>query len=201
MADFKILGPSNFVSQRWKNGQGTTTELIKETISGSKDFSWRISMADVTTDGPFSTFENYNRTLLLLKGNGITLEFKSKRTDTLNKLLDSASFAGEDPTYATLHNGSITDFNVITHREYCSAKTHVASDNKNSLLCIEGDVILVYALSELKVEIGIEQVVHLETGHLLHVKNSNIQIRDHQNFCYIGIEIHYKSLLKNDETT
>jgi environmental stress-induced protein Ves len=194
MLNYQILNPKSFISQRWKNGQGTTIELLKESFSTSEEFHWRISMADVTTDGSFSNFENYDRTLLILKGDGITLEFKSKPPAILNNILDSTSFAGEDPTYATLHSGPITDFNIITHRDYCSAKIHVPTDDKDAEHCMEGDVILVYALNELKVEINLEQIAHVDKGHLLYAKNSKLRIHDRQNFSYIGIEIDYKSL-------
>lgn len=194
MSNHQILNPKSFISQRWKNGQGTTIELLKEVISSSEAFRWRISMADVTTDGSFSTFENYDRTLILLKGKGITLDFKSKSPAMLNNLLDSTSFAGEDPTFATLHNGPITDLNVITHRESCSAKIHVATDDNDAAHYIEGDVILIYALNRLKVEINLEEMVHVDIGHLLYAQNSKLRIHDRQKFSYIGIEIDYKNL-------
>ena len=41
----------------WKNGGGTTAEVAAfPEGSNFETFGWRISMADVTSDGPFSSF-------------------------------------------------------------------------------------------------------------------------------------------------
>lgn len=40
---------------------------------GEADFEWRISMADVTTSGPFSLFPNKQRIISVLDGQGMVL--------------------------------------------------------------------------------------------------------------------------------
>ena len=41
----------------WKNGGGTTREVLKSPASATIDtFNWRISLAAVATSGPFSLF-------------------------------------------------------------------------------------------------------------------------------------------------
>ncbi len=40
----------------WKNGGGSTLELLQEPAADG-GFHWRLSIADVATPGPFSTFE------------------------------------------------------------------------------------------------------------------------------------------------
>ncbi|MBM7325185.1 HutD family protein, partial [Agrobacterium sp. S2] len=47
----------------WKNGGGVTTEIIVHPAKASMaDFDWRISMANVAQDGPFSIFPGVDRT-------------------------------------------------------------------------------------------------------------------------------------------
>ena len=70
------LGPDDYRTMPWKNGAGSTTELVIEppgaTLAGG--FHWRVSMATVAESGPFSSFPGYDRTLLLLEGQGLELE-------------------------------------------------------------------------------------------------------------------------------
>lgn len=59
---------------RWKNGGGSTTEIAIEPANASlEDFDWRISMAVVASDGPFSSFPGIDRTLTVIQGNGLIL--------------------------------------------------------------------------------------------------------------------------------
>ena len=73
MKPFKIYSPEDFQTLPWRNGLGSTVELISEILEGHEAFSWRLSIASVANDGPFSDFSGYDRTLLLLEGAGITL--------------------------------------------------------------------------------------------------------------------------------
>src|SRR3546814_10305481 len=48
----------------WKNGGGSTTEVaVAPDGAGLDEFDWRISMAVVGADGPFSGFPGVDRTL------------------------------------------------------------------------------------------------------------------------------------------
>jgi len=107
----------------WRNGLGTTTELAREdTESG---FLWRLSRADVTTDGPFSNFPGIDRILLLLSGAGLKLAF-SNRALTLNEPYASAEFAGDEPVICTLIDGPCQDFNIMVNRARAAAKVTIA---------------------------------------------------------------------------
>ncbi|MEH0072431.1 HutD family protein [Pannonibacter sp. Pt2-lr] len=60
----------------WKNGGGITHELaVFPETAGLEDFGWRLSMAEVASDGPFSAFTGIHRTLALVDGAGIGLDF------------------------------------------------------------------------------------------------------------------------------
>ena len=72
----RIFGPGDFRVMPWKNGAGSTTELLIDppgaTLAGG--FRWRVSMATVAESGPFSSFPGLDRTLLLLEGEGMELD-------------------------------------------------------------------------------------------------------------------------------
>ena len=49
----------------WKNGGGETAEIaVSPPGAALDDFDWRLSMARVETDGPFSAFPGIDRTLV-----------------------------------------------------------------------------------------------------------------------------------------
>jgi environmental stress-induced protein Ves len=104
-------------STRWKNGGGSTTEIAIEPAGASLDtFDWRISMATVAADGPFSAFPEIDRTLALVSGNGVALTIGSDAPLTLKSGSEPISFAGDVATLARLIAGAITDLNVMTRR-------------------------------------------------------------------------------------
>src|SRR2546422_8818735 len=53
----------------WKNGLGVTTEILIEPSDATiGNFDWRLSMARIGADGPFASFPNIDRLLLVLEG-------------------------------------------------------------------------------------------------------------------------------------
>jgi len=66
-----VITPSEWRVQPWKNGRGVTSEVIR--LPDVDAYELRISVADVTESGPFSTFPGYTRWSLLLEGGPIWL--------------------------------------------------------------------------------------------------------------------------------
>jgi len=53
----------------WKNGLGVTTEILIEPSNATLgNFEWRLSMARIDAAGPFSSFPNIDRLLVVLEG-------------------------------------------------------------------------------------------------------------------------------------
>jgi environmental stress-induced protein Ves len=101
----------------WKNGGGSTTQIAAEPSGASLDtFDWRISMARVAADGPFSAFPGIDRTLAVVRGSGLVLTIGGGAPVTLACGSDPISFAGDIATSARLIEGEIIDLNVMTRR-------------------------------------------------------------------------------------
>jgi uncharacterized protein len=114
------LREADYVRQRWKNGGGWTTELA---VGGDHaDFDWRVSIAEIEADGPFSTFPGCDRSIALLDGNGMRLEFDSAQPALLEQRLQFVHFSGEWKTYGSLIDGPVRDFNVISRRDRLRAE-------------------------------------------------------------------------------
>jgi len=113
----KILRASDYRRMPWKNGGGETVEIAVFPAGASiEDFDWRISMATVASDGPFSRFPEVDRTLSILSGNGIVLTIDGGPALTLDLHSDPCPFPADKPALATLVNGATTDLNVMTRR-------------------------------------------------------------------------------------
>jgi uncharacterized protein len=111
----KIIRANSCRTAPWKNGGGATTEIVVEPSGASLDtFDWRVSMASVAVDGPFSTFPGIDRTLAVISGKGLMLTIGSNAAVSLERGSLPISFDGDVPTSARLTEGEITDLNVMT---------------------------------------------------------------------------------------
>ena len=193
MKPFKIYSPEDFKTLPWRNGLGSTVELISESLEGHEAFSWRLSIASVANDGPFSDFSGYDRTLLLLEGTGITLNNPNGSSIELNSPLDCAHFKGEDLINASLHDGPIKDFNVMTLRSICSSSVTAINEKSEPLIQINAEKLLVYSLKPIKIQIGLEPSINLKANHLLQFDYyiNNTMILDSAQA--IVIQINYNS--------
>ncbi|MYN39193.1 HutD family protein [Duganella sp. FT109W] len=103
----------------WKNGGGSTTEIAVSPAGATLDnFDWRVSLATIAQDGPFSSFPGIDRSLALVHGDGVLLDFGDERF-VLSPSEPLIEFAGEDEVHATVTGLQTTDFNVMTRRGQC----------------------------------------------------------------------------------
>jgi environmental stress-induced protein Ves len=103
----------------WKNGGGSTTEIAVWPPGAQFDaFDWRISLAAIAADGPFSVFPGIDRTLTLVDGGGVDLALDDGRSVALRPDHPTFVFAGELKIDASLAHGATTDFNVMTRRAH-----------------------------------------------------------------------------------
>ena len=58
----------------WQNGGGNTYEVARAPDgAGSTAFTWRISIAEVVNDGPFSSLPGIDRIIVLIEGTQMAL--------------------------------------------------------------------------------------------------------------------------------
>ena len=114
-------------AQPWKNGAGLTREIaIGPRGACTADFDWRISLAEVAGDAPFSAFPGIDRCITLLRGAGMRLASVDGTVDhRLNQPLAPFRFSGDLALNATLLGGACSDFNVMTRRGAWSAEVSI----------------------------------------------------------------------------
>nr|WP_276514054.1 HutD family protein [Gluconobacter cerinus] len=119
-----IASVASFPAQPWRNGRGMT-----RVIATGAD--WRISLADIQTDGPFSVFPGLTRSLLLAAGARLTLHGLSPAPQDLRALGQSVCFKGEMPVSACCHGAPVQALNLM-----------VRSEKAACLACFHGPVVL-----------------------------------------------------------
>lgn len=105
--------------ERWRNGAGWTREIfaVRTGDDPADDWQWRLSIAEIDADAPFSSFPGVDRELVLLSGNGLRLRFADGDAVELLPPHDSLRFAGEREVSGELLDGPTTDFNLMWRRD------------------------------------------------------------------------------------
>ena len=94
----------------WKNGGGTTQSLV--CWPNPSDWVFRMSVARIDSDGPFSEFKGVDRWFAVLSGEGVVLQFPERRVEVGAQ--DAAvQFSGDLPCQCSLINGPTVDFNLM----------------------------------------------------------------------------------------
>lgn len=125
MNALRHLPASGFRRMPWKNGGGETIEIAAFPEGAGLDaFLWRVSMAKVAASGPFSIFPGIDRTLSLLSGGAIRLDFAGRGAVRLDRDSAPFSFPGDLTVSGAVSGAGITDLNVMTRRG--AARHHVS---------------------------------------------------------------------------
>jgi environmental stress-induced protein Ves len=112
----RLLTPNDYRSMPWKNGGGRTTELAVHPAGAGLDaFAWRVSIASVERDGPFSAFPGIDRTIVLLDGAGMRLSGAGQETALTTHFVPHG-FRGDESVQCTLVAGPCRDFNAMFRR-------------------------------------------------------------------------------------
>ena len=114
----RVLRPADYRTTAWKNGSGRTTEIfVAPPGAGVGDFDLRLSMAEVAADGPFSAFPGIDRTLAVLRGEGLQLSTGDDEPVSLTPDSAPHRFPGDLATSARLIGGPLLDLNMMTRRD------------------------------------------------------------------------------------
>lgn len=134
----------------WRNGGGSTTEIVIAPegagLAGVR-FRYRVSIADVATDGPFSRFEGYDRHIMLLAGAGMTLDCGVHGRIELAAPCAPRTFSGDWDVRGALVAGPVRDFNVIVDRSSASSSLDVRRlESSERITCEPGSECILHVL-------------------------------------------------------
>jgi environmental stress-induced protein Ves len=118
-----VIPANEYRRERWRNGLGWTREIHAHAAAGSPgDWEWRLSIAEIEQDAPFSAFPGIDRELVLLSGNGLRLRFDDGEVRELHPPHGKLRFVGERAVTGELLDGPTQDFNLMWRRDLVEAQ-------------------------------------------------------------------------------
>lgn len=142
---YRLLQPADYVRMPWRNGGGRTTEIaLHPPDATGNGFDWRVSVADIATDGPFSRFPGVDRTIVLIAGAGMRLDGDGHAAE-LRAPFEPYAFSGDDGVACTLVAGPVRDFNLMLRRGRASG--HVAIVREAGMRIVPARFLVCYAAS------------------------------------------------------
>ena len=129
-----IILPTEFTEMPWKNGGGTTLEIFRgHGLVRSDDWTWRLSMARLDADGPFSHFEGITRILTFLGPGEMILTVEGDRSRLTE--LDFLEFPGDATVSAEVTAPPAWDLNLMGRRD----SVRIAVQSLSGAVEIPGD--------------------------------------------------------------
>ena len=116
----------------WTNGRGTSYEVVR---GGGDDWSWRVAIAPVMEDGPFSSLPGVDRWLAVIDDAPIVLAIDG--AECVAHRGEVVAFAGESQVTAHLPGGPTRDCGLMVRRGAATGCMHVAGPGR-----VEGTVLV-----------------------------------------------------------
>ena len=158
---WKIIHLNDVVPTPWRNGFGTTRELVAWPDSAA--WQWRVSVAEVVQSGPFSSFAGVQRWFAVLDGDGVclTIDGFQHRLCTTDAPL---AFDGAALTSCQLLGGATQDLNLMVQAGESARMLRVIGNTR--MVTTTPKIIAAYAhTEEASVQIGNE--IHVLSPHSL----------------------------------
>jgi len=123
----------------WKNGLGTTFEII---CYPNDKYEWRLSRAIIEKENQFSHFPGFERILVIISGDGLRLnQFELQP-------FEPYSFSGNDSIHCVPRGKVVQDLGLIFNPQQWTARAVVSVQELKSLSFPEPPLILIYAISD-----------------------------------------------------
>jgi uncharacterized protein len=139
----RIIRFNDLQQTPWKNGGGITREIAIARVSDV--LIWRLSIADVSSDGPFSRFDGLTRILTVIEGRG--MELISPHATLQADYAVPVSFDGALEIQTRLKDGPLRDLNLIYNSSFCTGHAQViATESKHVVEAKSGRITALHCM-------------------------------------------------------
>jgi environmental stress-induced protein Ves len=114
---WRVVGPADRRVVPWANGRGTTAIVTR--VPDTDDWAWRLSLADVVDDGPFSSLPGVVRWIAVARGGRMALQLGAPDGFARTVLSDTdgaVPFSGDGDTSCRVLDGPLVDLNLMLRR-------------------------------------------------------------------------------------
>ncbi|MDE2318717.1 MAG: HutD family protein [Rhodospirillales bacterium] len=160
---------------KWKNGGGITRP-VASAPGNMREFGWRLSLADVTSAGPFSVFPGISRLMGILEGR-LRLEVQNMAPVELAPGGPAFTFPGDAPTHGAPLGGLVRDINLMFDPECFDATLDYAAEGVERPAGAAAHLLL--ALEPLRlngVALGAMDAALLQAGETVSVKGGALWV-------------------------
>ncbi|MEO8119093.1 MAG: HutD family protein [Rhodoferax sp.] len=178
----KRFSLDELAQEPWRNGCGITRRLIGHDVD-SKPL-WRISVADITGNAPFSRFDGLDRQAVLVAGRNVTL-CGDWGALAMNSVGDTARFPGELSVHTEIGCSLARFWNVMADRTRMRIDLRVSSSPQESLVAV-GDGALMVMDGEAEVFLGDQPCATLrkDEGLLFDGFGDQLSLRFQEGACH-----------------
>ncbi len=166
--EFKLNKKEDYVVSQWSGGTTTQLGIYPEgSLYSDREFIWRLSSATVDVEeSDFTSLPDYNRILAVLQGE-VILAYKDIRTVKLNRL----EYDYFDGAWETKSFGKITDYNLMTRKDYEGKLEVIQLNAENQVLevgaatgrgffCVGGYAVIAFDGNSVMVKDGEQLIIN-----------------------------------------
>ena len=134
----KIIRRREFREGRWRNGMGVSWDIASDPF-GTEDFGWRLAIARIERDVPFSIYPDVDRIFTLIEGRA-SPRFRGRRYSRCGPPLRAASIPLRRAGLLPSAQGPCMALNLFTRRGQWTATADILSSRAE--IAHEGPVLL-----------------------------------------------------------
>lgn len=131
---------SELAQEPWRNGCGVTRTLMRCDVDDKP--LWRISVADITGNAPFSRFDGLDRQAVLVEGRNVTL-CGDWGAWSMNSVGDTARFPGELSVHTEIGCSLARFWNVMADRTSMRIDLRVSSSPQENMGAVGAGALMV----------------------------------------------------------
>ena len=122
----KLIRGRSLREGRWRNGLGVSWDIASDPPDVS-DFGWRLAIARIDCDVPFSHYDGVDRIFTLLDGQGLDLDFEGGYTLTVDQRFVPHAYPCDVATFCRLRDGPCRALNLFVRRGVWKAAVEIMS--------------------------------------------------------------------------
>lgn len=130
----------------WPNGAGSTKQVaISPPGATTANFDWRVSIATIDSESPFSRFDGVDRWLMPLGPNGMTLRVEGETTRLASR--EAFAFSGESTIGAIKVRQTSLDINLMVRRAIAHGSLlALTAHGHTEIAAAEGEAVVLIVL-------------------------------------------------------
>lgn len=140
MTATSLFRRSDFREGRWRNGRGVSWDIASD--RPGEAFDWRLAVARIDNDAPFSHYPGIDRIFTLIDGAGLSLDVAGAGVLPVPERFVPTHFSGDADCTCKLINGPCRALNLFLRRDSVGAQVIIHDGGGSVAVGHSGDTLL-----------------------------------------------------------